>query len=309
MFSDLSLPSLSLKLAERDGLVLLTPLPGRPSGKNEWPMRGLKLIPFQNIAGNMSIKLHRKVLITVHSIYSGTGGASLAGVMILRPLVKSMRIAQMQLEKLGFAGVLVSCILPCLEAPSITVILHKVEVPSHNAEDLFLGADTFTNVEHNILPVFSIDGASTSSRHVNTKNVQGSGRPPQPQAGSISFLDFNPVPIFVDWVKFRQKVSLQDDAYPGRAGGAVAPESSKTLRQFKNVRPSFLVMGFFHNHEIVIVEQTHTLFPFIFLFVGFGREKSLSIIGATGKVPMERNTAGRAGAATTGSSGPRGTGA
>jgi len=189
-----------------------------------------------------------------------------------------MRIAQMQLEKLGFAGVLVSCILPCLEAPSITIVFHKVPVPSHDAEDFFLGANTLTNVEHNILPVFSIDGASTSSRHVNTKNVQGSGRPPQPQAGSIPFLDFNPVPIFVDWVKFCQKVSLQYDAYPGRAGGAVTPESSKTLRQSKNVRPAFLVMGFFHNHEVVIVEQTHTLFPFIFLLVGFGSEKCLSII-------------------------------
>jgi hypothetical protein len=58
MFSDLILPSLPLKLAEGDGFVLLTSLPRRPPRKNERPMRGLKLIPFQNIRSDMSIKLH-----------------------------------------------------------------------------------------------------------------------------------------------------------------------------------------------------------------------------------------------------------
>jgi hypothetical protein len=108
----------------------------------------------------------------------------------------------MQLKKLGFAGVLAPCILPCLEAPSITIMFLKVEVPSHNAEDFFLGTDTVTNVEHDILPVFSINGASITSRHISTKDVQGSGRAPQPKAGSITFFYFDPVPLFVDWIEF-----------------------------------------------------------------------------------------------------------
>ena len=83
MFSDLILPSLPLKLAEGDGFVLLTPLPRRPSGKNEWPMRGLQLIPLQNTAGNMPIQMSRNILITVYPIDSGTGRGSLAGVVIL----------------------------------------------------------------------------------------------------------------------------------------------------------------------------------------------------------------------------------
>jgi hypothetical protein len=98
---------------------------------------------------------------------------------------------------------------------------------------------------------------------------------------------------------------LQDDAYSGRAGGAVAPERFKTLRQFKYVRPPLLVMSFFNNHEVVIVEQTHTFPHFVFLLIGFGREKSLSVVRATGEVPMKWNTVGRASAAPTGPRGPQ----